>query len=217
MTLQVALVGTDGVVLAGDEKILNIADFATGSLSTKIKHTDKLAVSWAWDDIGETIASALVQNPDRLDVESDLEQFIKDTYRSALNNRSERLKLNPRAELLAISRKNLGRALYVEVDTGHCTVRPVQDKIYAGHIKNPGCYFVERYYEKGVLSVAELVPLAAHTVLAAGKLNPLGIEGLEIFTCTNRGIETLPASEVESLSRRAERTDKKIRRLLLEN
>jgi 20S proteasome alpha/beta subunit len=177
MTLHVALVGRDGIVLAGDKQIITTEVYVSTSVSSKIKidSAKGIAVAWALDEIAETIADELLNHSEILEDERGVAKLAQETYHG---NRNDWNKQNLRAELLVVSRKHLEAIFYLELTENHCTVRPVEDKFFIGHSMSPACYLTERYYEKA--SVSELTSLAAHTILAAGHLHPMGIKGLEI-------------------------------------
>jgi hypothetical protein len=218
MTLQVGLVGRDGAVLAGDKQIITKDAYATTSLSSKIKldRENRLAIAWSCDDVAETIADRILRESQVLGDGPALRDLAERVYRERypeIFEDSPPKSNGKRGELLAVSQDRISEILYLEIDALHCITRQIENKIFAGHIVNPSCYLVERYYSK--VSVKELVSLAAHTILAAGRINPMGIKGLEIFTCTANGIERIPDPKIESLTQHAEETDQEIRRLLL--
>jgi hypothetical protein len=87
-------------------------------------------------------------------------------------------------------------------------------KLLSGDSANPATSIAEMYYSEG-LSVSELVPLAAFTIVKARSQNTAGIDGLDIVRCTEQGISFLPDDEIESLAAWATKLDRKIRRQLL--
>jgi hypothetical protein len=60
---------------------------------------------------------------------------------------------------------------------------------HAGDNKNAAVFIAERYYREN-FKIEELLPLAAHSVLMAGKLNPASVAGLDIAVWRNS--ESLP-------------------------
>ena len=213
VTLHVALVGRDGIVLAGDRELFTPEDYATGSLSSKIKidFTRGIAVAWARDEIAETIANEMLNHTEILEDDPELLKLAETTYRK---KRRDWSKPDLEASLLAVSQKHLGKIFWIEVRKSHCFVRPVYDKRFIGHVQNSACFLTERYYEKG-LSVSELTSLGAHTILAAGDFNRLGINGLEIVVCKENGIIRVPDSEITLLEQQEETNSSEFRRLLL--
>jgi hypothetical protein len=57
-----------------------------------------------------------------------------------------------------------------------------------------------------------LVPLAAHLVVSAGRLNPGAISGLEIVLCDASGLHRLSDDSIRELEATANRWDKSIGR-----
>jgi hypothetical protein len=76
-------------------------------------------------------------------------------------------------------------------------------------------FWSERYYRR--LPVSQLVTLAAHLVVAAGKINPEGIEGLEIAYCdaSTSGFRRLTLAQNRALELDAKKRGKQIRSLIL--
>ncbi|MGD0806907.1 MAG: hypothetical protein ABSA10_05505, partial [Anaerolineales bacterium] len=155
------------------------------------------------DDVAETIAEKILKDFDGLDDESALQNAANRIFRKRCGRKS-----NARGEVLAISKACLSKVLYLEVDKLHCTTRQIEDRIFAGHTASPACYLVERYYKKA--PVRGLLLLAAYTILEAGKINPVGIKGLEILTCTEEGIRRLRDDEIASLTALSESLDSQI-------
>jgi 20S proteasome alpha/beta subunit len=212
MTLHVGLVGRDGIVLAGDKQIITTEMFASTSVSSKIKidSAKRIAVAWARDEIADTIASEILNHGEVLEDESELRKLARETYSNSLNDWD---KPNLRAELLVVSQRHLNKIFYLEVAESHCTMRRVEDKFFIGRSASPACYLTERYYEK--TSVSQLTSLAAHTILAAGHLHPMGIKGLEIVKCTQDGVSRVPESAITLLEEEEEKNGAEFRRLLL--
>jgi len=70
--------------------------------------------------------------------------------------------------------------LDISVQNG-AVARPILDREVAGDTANTCRYFMNRYANWcNLRPIAELVPLAAYTILAAGEENPYGVGGLEV-------------------------------------
>lgn len=216
MTLHVALVGSDGIVLAGDKQVCTRELYWTTSVSSKIEldPTRGIAVAWAAHEVAETIAKEILKHSEMLDDIPALQQLAKETYSKALTDLGG--PQPPTAELLVVSQKRIGKFIYLKVAGSQCTVRPEEEeKCFIGFRLNAACYLTERYYDKGC-TVAELISLAAHTILAAGHLNPMGIKGLEIVTCTKDGIIRVPESTIKWLEQQEKDNGLEFKRRLLE-
>jgi hypothetical protein len=80
------------------------------------------------------------------------------------------------------------RTYFARYHDGELTVKTDfgRDLQLAGYSLNPACFFIERYYQQGIYRPAHIeqcVFLAAHTILAAGRLSSDRIQGIEIAVC----------------------------------
>jgi hypothetical protein len=90
------------------------------------------------------------------------------------------------------------------------------DRVFNGDHTNPSKFFVETYHDQE-LPVRALLPLAAHTILMGGELNPSGVGGLEIVFCEKGKIVELRfgSAELKKLSIHTEQLYSLIRSQLL--
>ena len=86
------------------------------------------------------------------------------------------------------------------------------DKAVAGNKLNSALFFTQRFYEK--LPIPSLIPLAAHTVLSASRINSTGIGGLEIIRCSRGKFKPLSDRKIAELVEWSENLDHKIKRLV---
>jgi hypothetical protein len=214
MTLHVALVGTDGIVLAGDRQILTRGedDFAITSLGSKIKTNSKagVAVAWAGGDIARLTADDLARQFETLKDEDSIRQFLS---RSFQKHRAEVERKRQREELLVISTRDLSRFVIATYPTDYVSWEWRSTKDFIGARASCGYFFSERYYRK--LPVRRLIPLAAMVILQAGQLNEPSISGLQIVTCTSVGIRELKVASEEACVRLRERVDRYLEEQLL--
>ena len=61
------------------------------------------------------------------------------------------------------------------------------------------------YYRR--LPIAELIPLAAHFIVSAGKLNGSAIEGLEIILCQSGAIQRMANDSARELEEKSNQWD----------
>jgi len=94
----------------------------------------------------------------------------------------------------------------------HCECSQVMDKCVMGHRANAATFLSEKYYQK--LPIKKLIYLAAHTVLTGGRINPNGIQGLEIILCTDRGFEGVSDRRIAELTKWSDECDRDIRQLV---
>jgi len=206
VTFQIGMIASDGILLASDrlaikEVGLNIPKepFETEKIFV---HADKhLAYCCAGDElasgVGRIIADT-VRVTDQ-DVRPMLLQCVK-----------QGMETSPTCwfggSVLLVCGDPPFRLWRVQLNRNNQTgpeVRRVPGAyVTAGQECSYARFFLEQYLPKhrqAKLKAAELVPLAAHTVLTAGDLDPANVRGLEIVTCTNTGFERLPDSRIDEL------------------
>jgi hypothetical protein len=83
----------------------------------------------------------------------------------------------------------------------------------AGDMATPAIFWIHRFYQPW-FTVEQLIPLAAHMIMASHHLNTAGIGGLEIVVCRAGGNEFLPREETIKLQRTAWDRDKAIERMI---
>ncbi|MGA8267232.1 MAG: hypothetical protein WB787_05695 [Candidatus Acidiferrales bacterium] len=212
MTLQVALVGTDGIVLASDLKINSReANFNSSCLRSKIlvNHERKIAACWSHDkDVSMELAERVISGMTDSDFEyphhpvNVLAKQILDAARGPYDTQHE-------IEIAVVTLADPPRAYEINAKgDGNYICERCPDQIVFGHRANPARFFLERYYQR--LPIAKLLALAAHVVVNAGRINPRGIEGLEIVLCTKEGFHRLSEQETDALTRWSDELDSKI-------
>jgi hypothetical protein len=81
----------------------------------------------------------------------------------------------------------------------------------AGDNVNPAIFWSERYCIRLPLQpIQTLIPLAAHLITAASKLNSLAINGLEIVLCNESGCHRLSDEAIKELTAQASEWDDQI-------
>ena len=83
----------------------------------------------------------------------------------------------------------------------------------AGDRATPAIFWIHRFYQPW-LTVEQLIPLAAHVIMASHHLNTAGIGGLEIVVCRAVGNEFLPREETIKLQKMAWDHDRAIERMI---
>ena len=87
---------------------------------------------------------------------------------------------------------------------------------HTGDMANPSMVWIQRYYDE-LLTVKQLIPLAAYTIRCAHELNTAGIGGLEIVTCDSSGINFVPRPRILELRRTANEFGKENRRIAFQS
>jgi hypothetical protein len=233
MTIQIGMVGSDGIVLAGDTRrtnsgLLNSNRLWSGSRvgqdRTKIQIDGKckIAVSSALDlETAERIAAAIIA---RLDISEPLfiEERIQTIANEVFNSHPKPEKgfqclvvvaLNPRPKLFSVINAN------VEGEREQAAVCWEWPKLaIAGDTVNGAIFWAERYYNQHLPTsrkpIAQLIPLCAHLVICARSLNPATIGGLEMVLCRSSGVEFQSEDDIQQLAERAERREDKIAEMI---
>jgi hypothetical protein len=215
VTLQVALVGTDGIVLASDKKTVYLDDVTTTSMTSKILVDDSrtLALAYAGHEISQLVARRVLEKPSALESKGPLievEKLAEAIYKEQITEDSPYFRTD--SQLLIVQRKDLSRFHVLRMDRKKWLAELRDTREVTGHATNTACFFTERYYRKA--PVAALKLLVAHTIITAGKISPSGIEGLEILVCTPEKFEFLTPEEISALEKRSQDIEGQLSHLL---
>lgn len=222
MTMQVGMVGSNGIVLASDRRwnmraALSGRSWGTGEhglSSTKIKIDEVLgvAVCCAADMIpATTLADNILAAVKERGID-DLSTTAKDVASMRIPNPEAS---NPPHCLLVLkgTPPRLFDLFYISSGDGKVVPQclEVDDVGIAGHTTNAALYWAQRYLKIiPKLPIERLIPLAAHLVVSAGFINPGGISGLEMIYCDATGFHRLSKDENRELESKAEEWDKRI-------
>jgi hypothetical protein len=223
MTMQVGMVGTDGVLIASDTKWAENNLPIRGSFDStkfKIDHECGIAVSCAGSMNTATRLADEIVSESRRDVNwrsaplgspgCDTIQRIGERVLRA----SEEGRQNAQC-IIAFTCPTVELWLFelarISGEWGP-VCQPITTKKFAGDTKNPAVFWAERYYRK--MPIEKLIPLAAHLILAASVLNSAGIGGLEIVKCNASGIHCCSDESIARLGSEAAELDNCIRESL---
>jgi len=203
MTLQVGMVGSDGIVLASDTRwFVNCltsggAWQVSDASKIKIAPSGRLAVAYCremWAARGMADALLAELNPDEENLESRIEAICS----RVLSSRSW-----TEAECIVIVAGTVPRLYFFQsTRNGERWCNRQFTHIHAGDGVNPATFLTVAYYDAS-LPISQLSYLAAQVVVSAGKLLPQTIHGLEIVHCTTDGIVKLPESQNRVFEMRA--------------
>ena len=225
MTMQVGMVGSDGIILAGDTRRTISPEVKLGEPrfsgryaenATKIKISDdqKIAVSSALClDTAERIAAKIIK---RLDMSKaglvgiQIGAIAKKEFESAKKAAFHCIVVvwvAPKWRLYRVESVKVRR-----VWTVSCL--EMQRIAVAGDNVNAAIFLAERYYNQWLhiekKPVGELIPLAAQTIIFAHSLNTATVSGLEIAVCRNERIEMVSEETIEQLAKRASKREETI-------
>jgi len=205
MTLQVGMLGTDGVILAGDTRINRkpLSGFHAPWKSydgPKIRISDcgRVAISCAREmQTANDVADLIFTNMTRGDHAS-CEREIKQFGTRAAQGRDVEC-------IVAFADPLPCLYLYEHVKVGetvHNECQRIIGCVPAGDTQNPAVFWGMSYYK--LLPISQLKHLAACMVVAGGELNSSIVGGFEIVFCTKDGCSRLsaePARELQSLAK----------------
>jgi hypothetical protein len=213
MTLQVGMLGTNGVVLAGDMRVsrnplagVHAPRQTYQGPKIQISDNGRIAVSCARDmQAGKDVARAIFDNMTHGDHPS-CEREIKDIGSAAAQGRN--------VECIVTFADPLP-CLYIFQyinDGNDVECQRIISCISAGDTRNPAVFWGSKYYEMfDNLPISQLKHLAACMVVSAGDLNSAVIGGLDVVFCTtSEGCKPLSDDAVRELESSAR---DKIRRM----
>jgi hypothetical protein len=217
MTIQVGMVGSDGILLAGDTKwmLSPQGEGARGSRNgTKmlINTARDIAVACACNmeiswPIGENIMKLEDEQWKRPIIP--IEEIAKREMEARHDLRRDNAEClivtaRPKPRLFSLSR-GLLQGLEQLTCQQEMTLRVIGDR------HNPSIFWAERYYrEYKDWPIDRLVSLAAHLVVTASALNTACIDGFEVILCRASGIQRVSEASVVTLTAQAKKWDKEI-------
>ncbi len=223
MTMQIALAGKDGVVLASDTSWMESPTvdpqtglafrFTEGKSKLKLDCQRGIVISCARnmetsDDIGRMVLD--LRDADWGDPINPILRGAEPILDAAGPGRCD-------AQCLIVSANPLPRLFKFHSGLVRGQVRSYcalisGGKAFAGDNANPALFLTERYYQEGQ-TAEQLIALAAHVVLFASKHNP-GISGLEIAVCKPNSIERLSPESLLELKLAATELDNSLAEML---
>jgi len=222
MTLQVGMVGTDGVLIASDTRWMNTPRWANpesppratfNSPKIIVNHARGIAISCARNmETAHHVASEIISGLKDEDWEYPILP-IEGIGAKVLPSAGER---NDAQCLIAFTRPTPRLFLFqfgmINGQWGSIC-QSMQTTAIAGDNVNPAIFWAERYYRE--LPIESLLPLAAHLIVSAGALNPTAISGLEIVLCDAAGLHRLSDDSTRDLKAKATESDRNIGDLFL--
>ena len=199
MTLQIALLGKDGVLIASDTRVLKTK--LSGIEPIQIyEHEDKVilnspkTVAVAWSDnkpSGGFILAAL----DAFDSEWGKESSsLSKLCWNLWEKEKEKRQCEPIDCTLLIAKskeKQIYKARFSRTDPMEIVAKPeslMRSGLVAGNDTNSACFFIHRYLPKELVATGRLAKWAAHYILMGGKINPHGVDGLSVHISKNGGV-----------------------------
>lgn len=217
MTMQIGMIGSDGIVLASDTQWTSTVQKTENGQSighpvrhithsSKIKTNDQMAVSYAQDkNTSHDTANAILACFPCSDPEEAIKQIAEDI---PTENRQDV------QGLIAIPPFELFR-FQIAWENGKwiSSCEPNFQFDVAGDIANRAIFWIYRYHHDW-LTTEQLIPLAAHMIMASHRIHTGFIGGLEIAICKPNEIQSLPREETIRLGREAWERDTAITEMI---
>jgi hypothetical protein len=223
MTMQVGLVGSDGIVLVSDSLTftdlpprLQNRDNQINDTQTlekiKISPSGKIAVSCAWDmRQALALADALIQGFS--ETSTPIDDQLRNIARTSMAQSTWKS-----AECLVVISKPVPALFSLqcikgsngENDEYHCI--PVPFYAFAGHRHLSPTFWVHRYYDISGprANTASLLHLGTQVVVDAGRLSSGAVRGLEAVCCTSSGIRRIPEHDLAKLKDAAKKRSRRL-------
>jgi hypothetical protein len=199
MTLQVGLLGSDGIVLASDRLVSQWEGAGFSQIRTsKMLQGDGVLCCYSGDLVSEHAANNI-----RSLRFAGGKEHVRDALKDAANRAWQDIGIPgelhewqpTRKVIVALWRPAL--ALWVVHVSPRSTANEVLDKVIAGDDKNTARHFFNNYVPYPPAPVDDLIGLAAHIVLTGGKENPSGVKWLEVAIVPKDGSPVFLSEEQE--------------------
>jgi hypothetical protein len=227
MTLQVGLVGSDGIVLASDKCVIGYAGMGSvydHSQSRKIENLAKHGMAYAYSGdetavlTGRELARKLDGGTFDFDnVATSLENIGDSVFKLEEGRLGEGFYRNVNRKLLVVDyRKELDAPQLWElvIQDVRSMAKPIYDKIVVGDYGNSARFF--QYYYRSSIPIEKLKQLAAQIIVSGHKVNPFAVEGLDIASIDAHGFQWSSDEEIKVLEYHANIMDAHIHKHLVE-
>jgi hypothetical protein len=210
VTMQIAMVGADGLLLASDTKI--VTDWRTRRWYGAIReeHAESKIVISPEGTVAISCAGDMIRaNEAANKIISEWKPEEDDPRASNLKQIVRIFSGGPSFECLIarlLPYRSIVRVSYVLEAGGkmHMVVTPCIDRLCAGDHANPAKYWHLRYYDQS-RSMDDLIPLAAQLITDAVHFNNGIIGGLEIVVSDQGRLHRIPSKDCEALVSNARR------------
>jgi hypothetical protein len=210
MTIQVGMIGSDGIVLASDTRWVQQGGIRHSFEAPKIRinHARGLAVSCARNmETSTEIANLILAGSD--DAPAPDCSYIDEIASTVLKTSGDRWD----AQCLIVSLRPQLRLFRLQTRVAKGSIPPIMcheisNRAVVGDDQNPAVFWSERYYERR--SMRSLILLAAHLVVTARNFNSAMIAGLEIVLCDSTGIRRIDQDSIRRLELQVDEIDKQL-------
>jgi len=199
VTLQVGLVGQDGIIMASDRLMSQHEGSGFSRLRTSKFIQGRNSICCYSGDIIAEHAANNVRDLELTGDKEEIRQELRESGDKAWRDFGEPCGLSefgfPRKVIVAIPTAN--SPLWLIEIYAQSTANPVYDRVVAGDDKNTARHFVNNYLPYPPPPISKLIRLAAHVVLMGAKENASGVGGLEVVAIPNGGSAIFLSSDKE--------------------
>jgi hypothetical protein len=213
VTQQLAMIGSDGIVLASDRCVTIRDGRRRHEMETKIffDQARGIATCWAKNKMpSANVARAILEEMKDEEFVNPIPKIKEIAERLYDANRSpygDEMK----GEVMFLTSKNLKTITQLHMEAGNYQAAFNFSRHIGGDTENPAICFADLFHNER-LPVAELIPLAAYVVVKAASESK-GIRGLDLLLCTKDGVKLLEEEQIEEHAARAREIDAEITRL----
>jgi hypothetical protein len=214
MTFQVAMIASDGWILASDTRASDPGPVPTGdsqvevpttSTTSKIVYRPDTKIIYAFSG-GELSRIAGIMLEDEAHTGINQSQRSDTLTRVSVTVNQKRPELRRGGRLIVIFSDPQPEMF--TIDLGRIAVSR-QDVAYSA-VGSLAMFFVQRYRERR--TVDDLKFLAAHTVLQGHFFNQSVVEGLELWWGKRGMVDQASGAEIDALRKRSEKLDARLRK-----
>jgi hypothetical protein len=245
MTLQVILGAQDGVLIATDNKQVTLTSeslkrsderiaLETDSIHIGQYGADKIVFNKAktiaiacggWDG-AQYVSQGIAEELDSVwgEYVGPIEALVNARWTCIPEaERGESLEFSSNTSLIAVhAEKGEAFKIFFKKESGIIAIfhRRKNQKfvLLGGHIQNPAGTFLEIGYPSGHPRIDDLVFLAAHFILTGERLNPAGIDGLEIHVARNGNpFEEIGEGRLSRIRDASDKFHRKLKRSLVKS
>lgn len=225
MTLQVGLVGIDGIVIASDRLLQQWETDGSNSgyslsLTSKFEQGNGFISCASGDKLSELVSSNICKvtwDVIKHDVRAELKAVANATWENFVDAQY----LSPATRKIIVVCPDRSAWVIDASSSNAAFANRIYNKVVAGDVKNTARHIINNYLPNDQsplqLPVSKLIVPAAHAILMGGRENPSGVGGLEVAIVPNDGQPMILSLERErEITAISERIYRQTKKLLLQ-
>jgi hypothetical protein len=225
MTMQIGVVGTDGIVLASDTLWMREDTHFGAVLNTsnasklRIDYQQGIAIACARSmETATRVAEELIRGC--VDGQKSFASWRATETANQVLEKAHPMRKEIECLIVAATPKpklfHLHYGILDPAIQNQAICEEESRKCIAGNRTNAACFWAERYCQYlPPQPIKRLIPLVAHMIVSASVLNSAGIGGLEIVVCETSGIKRLSDDSTALLIAQSKEWDQEIGSLVM--